>query len=100
MAGLVACAVVSHRAAWPTNAVPASSFAVPSGNSFKEGRHCDTVVIGPLFLTVRPETQSVRYTIWTHWSPLTTPLPQTGSRSANGFSATASWASFPADFNF
>jgi hypothetical protein len=28
------------------------------------------------------------------------PLPQTGSRSANGFSATASWADFPADFQF
>jgi hypothetical protein len=27
------------------------------------------------------------------------PLPQTASRSAKGFSATASWADYPADFN-
>ena len=35
-----------------------------------------------------------------HWSELTMPLPPTGSRSANGFSATASMVNFPADFNF
>src|ERR1700683_3586625 len=35
-----------------------------------------------------------------NWSPLTTPLPNTSSRSANGFSATDSRTDFPTDFNF